>query len=1192
MGFNLDSNGIVKISFDSKESEAVLIAIGNLKKDLKKTLGVEVNDNDGVSGAGCGEEKQKTGGNYTAGIIVGTIGVSQVISDYEVPRAMLDDNGNLRKEAYSIKVCGDSLVILGSDRRGTIYGIYELCEMLGVSPWYYFADVPVKKRTSFELKDGYEKTDYPTVEYRGFFINDEEELEHWVQKYLGEETIGLKAYEKIFELVLRLKANYMWPAMHVNSFNMNRENGALADRMGVVIGTSHCDMLMRSNNREWKPWKAKKGYDDAMYDYSVEGRNREILKEYWQESIEQNKDFEVSYTLGMRGVHDSGFEIRGLKDKTPEELTQAKVDLLEDIINTQNKMLEDTLDYNPVKIFVPYKEVLPLYDFGLKVPEDFTLIWSNDNYGYVRRYPSEQEKLRSGGNGIYYHNSYWAPAGRSYVFLCSTPLAHTKNELSKAYAEGIRKLWVMNIGAIKPLEQEMSFFARLSWDIDKKDVDVDEFVTEWIDKTFTGGHGAEVAALLNSFSPLANIRKIETLDNGIFSQTAYGDEFAAVVNSLKCIYDKANEIYETIAAEERDAFFQMVMLRIHAVYYTYSQYYYADRSKVCCIQGKLQAAKVYTEYSKEFDDLRRKLIYYYNNIMSEGKWDRMVTPEEFPPPKTAMHPACMPPLAIGERKMLVTLWNDEDGLCFVRKAPKWFELANAGVGEFEFKVDAPEWIELSETSGVVTHEKRIIVSAKDFSEDRQGTITVINVTDGVSESFEVEVSSLVTKVEKDCVAIEDGGIVVVRAETCGGADNVCEAVRTAEAGCEVGRAGTKVNIKQERMQGWKLVKKLGRGAGSLLEAVKADDIVTYPVYFTSEGEFRLELHRFPSLNSVGRIRVAVRIDDGEWSIIESESIDEHKGTWGSNSLNNVDKLYFDMPKINSGLHNISFKSIDKYFAFSKLVIYTRERKQNNLALFAGVYGACDSASNAGCDRVDNGRKSMNYSLEELPVIPDFDSLASKLYGDIALKPRRVYYAEKPYNNDTLVLTDTIIYPESYAAEKSPADILAAADGIFAEQGGSIKIDAATVIRQTENAFTTGGEWEYCNSESYGRSGLAVFVPEGVIEEGEPAPAINYKVNCMGGKYTVWVYMRSHHIRPSVCKVDVDNVRLADEQMYNNGRRIWRYEAEFIWRWIPFAVTELGAGEHLLTIASQHAGVRFDRIYLTRNNELPPQDTAW
>ena len=351
--------------------------------------------------------------------------------------------------------------------------------------------------------------------------------------------------------------------------------------------------------------------------------------------------------------------------------------------------------------------------------------------------------------------------------------------------------------------------------------------------------------------------------------------------------------------------------------------------------------------------------------------------------------------------------------------------------------------------------------------------------------------------------------------------------------------------------------------------MEADSIVTYPVYFTSEGEFELELHRFPSLNSVGRIRVAVKIDDGECSIIESESIEAHKGTWGSNSLKNVDKLYYELPGIECGLHKISFKAIDKYFAFSKIVIYTKERKQNNMAIYWG-----------------------NGYAQQLPSEPDFDSLAKELYGDIELKPRRVYYAEKPYNSDTLVLTDAIFYPENYAEKKSPEDILAAAEQIFEEKGGNVKIDAVTAIKQTENAFTTNGKWEYCNSESYGRSGLAVYVPEGIIKDGEPAPAINYKINCEGGKYTVWVYMRSHHIRPSVCKVDIDNERLADEQMYNNGKRIWRYEAEYIWRWIPLAVVDLSEGEHLLAIESHHAGVRFDRIYLTKNNELPPQDTSW
>lgn len=184
------------------------------------------------------------------------------------------------KEAYQIKVQDGELYITGSDRRGTVYGIYSFCERMGVSLWYFFADVPVRAKEELVLPENYCVTDYPSVEYRGIFINNEEELEAWAQNYMKEETIGVKTYEKIFELLLRLKANYIWPAMHVNSFNSNRENGALAQRMGIVVGTSHCDMLMPSNNREWHPWITRKGYTDAVYDYSLEGRNREILQEY------------------------------------------------------------------------------------------------------------------------------------------------------------------------------------------------------------------------------------------------------------------------------------------------------------------------------------------------------------------------------------------------------------------------------------------------------------------------------------------------------------------------------------------------------------------------------------------------------------------------------------------------------------------------------------------------------------------------------------------------------------------------------------------------------------------------------------------------------------------------------------------------------------------------------------------------
>lgn len=1137
MAFRLKRNDTVRIIYDEAETEAVKLAAGNLKTDIVRTVGADIAD----FAAGELKENGTSKENITE-IIVGTIGISGQLKGQTVPDGMYDEAGKLHKEAFGIRVSGDRLFIMGSDRRGTIYGIYDLCEQLGVSPWYYFADVPVRERDVFELPAGYEKTDYPVIEYRGFFINDEEELEKWVQQRLGEATIGVKAYEKIFELLLRLKVNYIWPAMHVNSFNMVKENGALADRMGIVVGTSHCDMLMRSNNREWEPWKKSKGYEDALYDFSIEGRNREILKEYWRESVEQNKDFEVSYTLGMRGVHDSGFEIRGLADKTGDELLRAKVELLENIINTQDKLLKDTVKDNPLKLFVPYKEVLPLYDAGLKVPEDFTLIWANDNYGYVRRYPSEAERQRKGGNGIYYHNSYWAGAGMSYVFLCSIPLAHTGNELMKAYNEGIRKLWIMNIGAMKPLEQEMEFFAALAWNAGRENApanDVDKYVSEWIDRNFSGGHGMETADILNSLSQLANMRKIENMDNNIFSQTAYGDEAAVRVNRLKELFDRANRVYDSLPDKEKDAFFQMVLLKVHAVYYTCCQYYYADRSCLCTEQGKMQAAGLYTEYAKEYEDARRKLIYYYNNIMAEGKWKGIVTPEEFPPPKTAMYPVCMPPLHIGESRMLITLYNDGGEINFVKPSVKWFELANAGMGELEFEAEAPSWLHLSEMSGTVGAEKRIMVSVDEITEDKCGEILIRNKTDNSVRRIKVTVSAEAQNAvsDKSC-AIEDDGAVTVRADS-------------------------------EAADGWRAVRRLGRGSGALMEAEKPGAVIAYPFYLFNSGEFLLEMHRFPSLNSVGRIRIEVKTDDNDWQLLESFANDEKRSTWVFNVLNNVDKLSLRLPYMEKGIHTVYFRCVDKYFAFSKFVIYTKERKENNMA--CGAEGD-----------------------QSLPLKEELDALTEKLYGKIRLLPRKAYYASWKVAGSTLPKTDTEVQPSGLGRRKAPDEIFKGAESIFAEQNGCIRIDAVTAYAQTEYAYTENFEPAYSDSESYARSGLAIYIRDNQHRNAEKQFSLNYRVDCCGGSsnYTVWALLKINPFRNSACAVSVDGIRLADEELYNKGGKLLRYEAEHNWRWVPLAKTCLTKGEHLITISTAETNMRFDRIFIADDERLPYTDDCW
>ncbi len=1265
MDFTLKQGQRCVLKADSREPEAVKIALSNLVEDLKKTLGImariawtdrkdkdedypgEKADTDNIIGlaeAGAGAmDVVPDGEGNEAHIIIGTLGISSLAGEQVCGLLPRDDTGRPRKEAYLHQVLDGSLVIAGSDRRGTIYGIYEMSEMLGVSPWYFWADVPVKGRQEFVLPKGYCKADYPSVEYRGIFLNDEEELESWVRNYMGEPTIGVKTYEKVFELLLRLKGNYIWPAMHVNSFNLTPENGALADRMGIVVGTSHCDMLMRSNNREWVPWIQKKGYTDAVYDYTIEGRNREILQEYWRESVEQNRDYEVCYTLGMRGIHDSGFETKNLAGKSEGEKRAAKVALLEQIIGDQREILRKTLGVEeadpgdrkrdmPMMTFIPYKEVLELYDNGLQVPEDMTLVWANDNYGYIRRYPSEREKHRKGGNGIYYHNSYWAPPSMSYVFLCSIPLAHTRNELQKAWNEGIRKLWVMNTGAMKPLEQEITFFLRLAWEIGKPGAlteDVDAFVEDWINRTFSGQEelpgsldmadgreagggetfgrkgtvviGKEVSRLLNDFSQLTNVRKIENMDYDAFSQTAYGDEAVVRIHAYEELFQRGNALYESLSEAEKAAFFQLVLMRIHAAYFTNLAYYYGDRSTWMYDRGNMQAAAYYVEQSREAEDARRRLLHYYNHVMCRGKWKGILDPEGFPPPRAAMMPVCTPPLAVlGTPSMDVEVWNGEEELVFATPGEKWLGIGNQGEGAFEVRLRAPEWVKLSEGQPKVSREVRILVNVSDVSENRSGEILVENVTDGSSRVILVRTVKPVYGTE---LALEEDGLVVLEAWQgvgAGAGTGGVEAWQERPGAAGVQRQRCAKETGREVSGDFKRIPRLGRLYGDLAEAcvcrepeeygirneatardragkdcttsrIPAAKPLCYHFAVYSSGEFLLEIHRFPSLDSVGRIRIGVSLDEGPIQIVESFSNDEWRGNWKKNVLDNVDRLCLRLPRMEAGRHTLSLWAVDRYFAFSRLVLYTRPRKENNLA---GVRG-----------------------YQALPREWKMGEWCREFYGEYELSPRPVYYASYESGGDNLGATCQKYQAKQYGQKAEPDWYLERGKHAFEETDGAVRIDAAAALAQSVWAWTEDVQgqqrlWRHCASESFGRSGLALYIRiPGLRWQAPDAPCLHYRFRCAGGTYTLWMLSKFNMREESVFAVAFDSSLVPQEQLYRNGS-LWRYEAEQIYRWVPVACVELDAGEHVLGVYALAPGMRYDRFYLTRGQEQPPVDSDW
>lgn len=1227
MDWELHSGGSVRILCCDK-SEAVRIAARNLEGDIEKVFSGDIHVELIYNDNGCNVSEYKDDKN------------NQNISTIVIHREELG-----KKEAYSHLVKDGVLYIGGQDRRGMIYGIYELSRWLGVSPWYYFADVPVKNRDSAVLAEGYHYSDYPSVEYRGIFINDEEELDKWVRLHLGEETIGVKAYEKIFELLLRLRANYIWPAMHVNSFNVKRENGELADRMGIVVGTSHCDMLMRSNNREWYPWLKKKGYTDVEYDYSIPGKNREVLDEYWRESVEQNKDFEVGYTLGMRGIHDSGFETKSLKGLEGAKLRKAKIELLQTIIAAQEKILSDTLDDEPLKSFVPYKEVLELYDNGLEVPEDLTLIWTNDNYGYIRRYPGEKEKKRKGGNGIYYHNSYWAAPGMSYLFINSIPLAHTRNELYKAWNEGIRKVWVLNVGAIKPLEQEINFYLDFAWEVGKKNPqkrtdDVDEYLKLWINETFSGEHGEKMARVLNDFSQLTNVRKIELMDSDVFSQTAYGDEATVRINRYRRLVGDADSVYNALPDNEKDAFFQICLMKIHAAYYTNCMFYYADRSALCTRQGKGQAAYKYAGLSREYDDKRRKLILYYNNVMADGKWSGILTPEDFPPPRTAMLPACVVPLTPLnkiEKKLIVTLWNDEDSLTFVDYKTKWFELANAGAGKLNVSVELPQWLEIIKDNTSIgkaadskaykvdlnigaqsrimvrlmqdtdlaqlcrnmkkqqdtdvtdvcmngnTHNTDVtdmcmngnthdtyIKETSDKCDNRMLTGIIKLTCDETKQCFKIPVSADLMALGisgKSDVSVEDGGAAVLEA------DSVAEKL-----------LGT----------GWHYVKRLGRDHGGLIEAdclPQNENVLNFKFYTTGQAyKPLLEIHRFPSLNSTGRIRVEVSVDGGERLLVESKSNDEWRGSWKQNIFDNVDKLTVTLHKLDKGEHTISIYPVDKYFAFSRIVIYTKDKKES---MFGGLYGDCSDMAVENEDSYADV-KTFNSDCKNGMYVHCESAVAKILYENLILKPRPMLVAGVTPGSNTLPDTNTAVewnYDEGQLDCKLDAQQLTAkAKRPFSEKNGIIMLDISSALADNDNAYMKG-KWEYCLSESYNRSGFAMYIRKPGLRFDDDKPSLHYKISCSGGTYSLWLLMKNESYDGAELLADIDG-QILEKSEIAGGERIGNYCGERVYRWVRLWQHKLSAGIHEIGIYTPSSANRFDRIYITKGEEYPFTDSVW
>lgn len=559
-------------------------------------------------------------------IVVGTVGHSAFIDTLIKIGGIKADSLKGQWERFSIQVIQNPfspahrlLVVAGSDRRGTAFGLFHLSRQMGVSPFVWWADVLPEKRQSLWVSGQYVSAP-PSVQFRGLFINDEDwGLQPWAAKNMDTSIrdIGPKTYARVFELMLRLKANYIWPAMHpcTKAFYYYKENPKVADDYAIIVGGSHCEPMLRNNVFEWaENYSEEYGKKPGEWRYDL---NKDQIYQYWDDRIKEARNYENVYTIGMRGVHDGSMP--GPKDP------DAKLSLLQQVISDQRKILQDRYGRGPgevPQIFVPYKEVLSLYRRGLHLDEDITIIWPDDNHGYIRQLPNEKERQRKGGNGVYYHLSYWG-SPHDYLWLSTISPSLIGYEMRKAWEAGAGKLWVFNVGDIKPAEPELQYAMDMAWNIRLSSPNQAFLYSySWAKEIFGAKLAPQIAEIRNQYYLLAASAKPEHLGMVLFTAQQRSEREKIAAGLL----DSLDRIRLKIPARLKDAWFQLVEYPVTGAV--------RMQEKIFALRDG-QTAKAMTAMEQI-----RQLTRRYNETIAGGKWSGIMSdhPRDLAIFRTPVHP--------------------------------------------------------------------------------------------------------------------------------------------------------------------------------------------------------------------------------------------------------------------------------------------------------------------------------------------------------------------------------------------------------------------------------------------------------------------------------------------------------------------------------------------------------------------------
>jgi len=543
-------------------------------------------------------------------ILVGTLGKNELIDQLIRSGKIVTSDIEGQWESSLTQVVENpfpgvkkALVLVGSDKRGTIYAMLNLSREMGVSPWYWWADVPVEKKEALYVKAGRWVTESPKVKYRGIFLNDEEPaLGNWVREKFG--GFNHKFYKKVFELILRQRGNFHWSAMWGKAFfDDDPENGPLADKLGIVMSTSHHEPMGRAQ-AEWHR------YGSGPWDYN---KNTEELKAFWRKGMERNKDYETVVTIAMRGDGDEAME------------EGTNIALLEKIVKDQREIISEVTGKKPEEtpqVWALYKEVQDYFDSGMRVPDDVTLLLCDDNWGNVRKLPDINAPERKGGYGIYYHVDY-VGGPRSYKWINVSQIQRIWEQMNLTYAHGVDRIWVLNVGDLKPMEYPISFFMDMAWDPTAFNANnLHQYIVDWSAEQFGEKYAEEAARILNLYTKYNHRVTPELLNARTFSLENY-NEFERVRNDYRDLTLDALRLYNFIPNAYKDAFDQLVLFPTNATSNLYEMYYAVAKNNQLA-EASDPEANYWADVAKQCFDRDSLFTVHYNQQIAGGKWNHQM----------------------------------------------------------------------------------------------------------------------------------------------------------------------------------------------------------------------------------------------------------------------------------------------------------------------------------------------------------------------------------------------------------------------------------------------------------------------------------------------------------------------------------------------------------------------------------------